>query len=777
MPNIASSLIVSAARLARPACFVGLGVLVFLPAATRAPKVEATSPAALAPVSVWAQGFLEPRGIAVDSQGGVYVSDRAAGTITRIAANQSASIVMRGLDRPVGLAFDLEDRLLVAEERAGRVTRREADGSRTTLVSGIKQPRWLDVGEDAAVFIAARRLTRGTDPEPDDESAEPEVILALTSTGALTVFADGFRAVRGIVAGDGVLYAATGGRRGAAGADGVVLQIPILPGARAGAPVPLGLNGSFVKPTTLAQDRLGALFVTTLELGIEGQRVGRALAKLHSDGRVSLFAGDLDRPQGMAFDQAGHLYVADGASGRVLRFLAPPAPGLDRLDAITNEPSVSVRGAALRESRVDGRVDGDSGLFTTLSGSDGRFALTIPLMSNTESTIETFVTAHRGDGLTGVPAEVTVRHDDVPPETTLIGLVIDPTDATTATFAFEGTDDVTTPAELRFASRVDGRPFSEFSGTRSVTLTDLSDGAHTFNVVARDRAGNVDPTPATRTFTVSRSRITVVDPEPDSTLPAGVRLVRGTVAAGGQEVAVTVNGVAAAVYGGAFAAIVPLAPGVDRLQIVASTAAGVSAIEDVPITVVTAPDTPFLLVASPLSGVAPLTVSFTVLGAPDSGTIQADFDGNGTIDLTGQRLAEQAFTYSQPGLYLPTVNVIDAQGQRTAVSGIVQVFDRAGLDTLLQAKWSSLRDALRRGDIAQALTQISERSRSRYQQALMALAPDLPAIDTILTDVRFVRTRGLEAIFEMSRTDTGIPKSFEVRFHVDTDGFWRVRSF
>src|SRR5262249_21207312 len=86
------------------------------------------------------------------------------------------------------------------------------------------------------VFIAARRLTRGTDPEPDDESAEPEVILALTSTGALTVFADGFRAVRGIVAGDGVLYAATGGRRGAPGADGVVLQIPVLPGARAAWP-------------------------------------------------------------------------------------------------------------------------------------------------------------------------------------------------------------------------------------------------------------------------------------------------------------------------------------------------------------------------------------------------------------------------------------------------------------------------------------------------------------------------------------------------------------
>ena len=120
----------------------------------------------------------------MDSQGVVYVSDRAAGTVTRIARDQSTTVVMRGLDRPVGLAFDLEGRLLVAEERAGRITRREAGGSRTILVSGVKQPRWLDVGEDATVFVVARRLTRGTDPEPDDESAEPEVVLALTSTGA-----------------------------------------------------------------------------------------------------------------------------------------------------------------------------------------------------------------------------------------------------------------------------------------------------------------------------------------------------------------------------------------------------------------------------------------------------------------------------------------------------------------------------------------------------------------------------------------------------------------
>ena len=243
------------------------------------------------------------------------------------------------------------------------------------------------------------------------------------------------------------------------------------------------------------------------------------------------------------------------------------------------------------------------------------------------------------------------------------------------------------------------------------------------------------------------------------------------------KVAVTVNGIAAAVHGASFAALVPLTPGTTRLQVVATTARGVAASQDVPIIVTDAPESSVLLVASPQSGVAPFTAAFALLGVSALATIEADFDGNGTIDFTGPRLDGQAFTYAQPGLYVPLVNVTDAQGQRTTVPSIVQVFDRAGLDALLQSKWTALRDALRRGDIAQALTQIAERSRSRYQQAFTALTPDLPAIDAILTDVRFVRTRGLEAIFEMGRTDAGVLKSFEVRFQVDADGFWRVRSF
>jgi hypothetical protein len=120
---------------------------------------------------------------------------------------------------------------------------------------------------------------------------------------------------------------------------------------------------------------------------------------------------------------------------------------------------------------------------------------------------------------------------------------------------------------------------------------------------------------------------------------------------------------------------------------------------------------------------------------------------------------------------------MDVQGQRVTVPAIIPVFDRAALDSLLQAKWLGMKDALRQGNIPQALSHIAVRSRPRYQQDFATLLPDLPFIDSILTDLAFVRVRGSETIYEMRRADAAIVKSFEVRFRLDTDGIWRLGTF
>ena len=156
-------------EISRAAVALVLAGLAFLP---RAAAVQPLN--ALDPVEIYADGFGDLRGIVVDAQGNVFVADRAQGAVARIAPDGARTRVARGLAHPIGLALDPAGRLLIAEEKAGRVVRIEPNGRRTVLVAGVTRPRWLAVLEDGTLFISARRLTRDKDPEPDDESAEPD---------------------------------------------------------------------------------------------------------------------------------------------------------------------------------------------------------------------------------------------------------------------------------------------------------------------------------------------------------------------------------------------------------------------------------------------------------------------------------------------------------------------------------------------------------------------------------------------------------------------------
>lgn len=66
-----------------------------------------------------------------------------------------------------------------------------------------------------------------------------------------------------------------------------------------------------------------------------------------------------------------------------------------------------------------------------------------------------------------------------------------------ATFSFSGTDNV---GVTGYDCSLDGGAYQ--ACTTPYTLTGLSDGSHTLNIRAKDAAGNVDPTPATYSWTV-----------------------------------------------------------------------------------------------------------------------------------------------------------------------------------------------------------------------------------------------------------------------------------
>src|SRR2546427_311984 len=114
---------------------------------------------------------------------------------------------------------------------------------------------------------------------------------------------------------------------------------------------------------------------------------------------------------------------------------------------------------------------------------------------------------------------VTVNHtiaassvDATPPDTTVDSGPTSPTNATTATFMFSGTDNVTAPANLTFECKLNGSAFAPCSSPAQYTVVD---GSHTFQVRAIDQAHNPDPTPASFTWTVdTQAPDTVIDSAP-----------------------------------------------------------------------------------------------------------------------------------------------------------------------------------------------------------------------------------------------------------------------
>jgi hypothetical protein len=100
--------------------------------------------------------------------------------------------------------------------------------------------------------------------------------------------------------------------------------------------------------------------------------------------------------------------------------------------------------------------------------------------------------------------------DTTPPETFIDSGPADTSTNTSPEFHFSATE-----AGSTFACRLDTAPFEPC--TNPTTVTGLSDGSHTFEVQATDPAGNLDTSPASRTWTVRKPDST----PPETTIEAG----------------------------------------------------------------------------------------------------------------------------------------------------------------------------------------------------------------------------------------------------------------
>jgi hypothetical protein len=92
--------------------------------------------------------------------------------------------------------------------------------------------------------------------------------------------------------------------------------------------------------------------------------------------------------------------------------------------------------------------------------------------------------------------------DTTPPETTIDSGPSGVEGSDTATFTFSANE-----AGSTFDCRLDGAPYAACASPK--TYNGLSEGSHTFDVRATDGAGNPDPSPASRTWTVDTTTQTV----------------------------------------------------------------------------------------------------------------------------------------------------------------------------------------------------------------------------------------------------------------------------
>ena len=103
--------------------------------------------------------------------------------------------------------------------------------------------------------------------------------------------------------------------------------------------------------------------------------------------------------------------------------------------------------------------------------------------------------------------QVKVTTDTTPPETAISSGPTGTVSVRNASFAFSSSE-----RRATFQCRLDGAAFAACTSPK--VYSGLADGPHRFEVRARDRAGNLDPTPAIRDWTIAVSQPPPVDKQP-----------------------------------------------------------------------------------------------------------------------------------------------------------------------------------------------------------------------------------------------------------------------
>ena len=282
--------------------------------------------------------FFSPRGIAIGSNGNLYVADlynhrirkiTPTGVVSTIAGSSAGYADGEGtvakFNRPYGIAVDSSDNLYVADNKNHKIRKITptgmvstiagtsggyADGPGTT-VAKFNMPRGVTVDSSGTVYVTDTGNNR---------------VCRITPTGlvqTITNYSNGIT-----YRPDGIAIDSNGNLYVADDANNIICKITptgvvsTIAGSSAGYADGQGTNASFLNPVGIAVDSSDNLYVADV--------LNNRIRKITSTGVVSTIAGSsqgytdgqgtvakFNNPSGIAVDSSGNLYVADSDNHRI----------------------------------------------------------------------------------------------------------------------------------------------------------------------------------------------------------------------------------------------------------------------------------------------------------------------------------------------------------------------------------------------------------------------------------------------------------------------------
>jgi len=245
------------------------------------------------------QGGARPDDLAFDPEGRLLFSDFYNGTVSRLNADGSVTVLAPGLPGPEGLVVLSDGTLIIAEQSAQQIVSLAPGAAVPTLLRHLPGTPSAARCKDGVDGIALDPTTN-TLIIPDSPTGE---VYRLSLDGkTLTLLASGIvRPVGAVVDGQGNVYVADE-------CGGAVWRV-----------TPTGDKtrlGGFGMPDDVVFDPQGNLLVIDLDPRIH------ALIRLNlaTGQKETLASNGYAEPQGLAIDAQGHVFVSDDVTNRIVEY-------------------------------------------------------------------------------------------------------------------------------------------------------------------------------------------------------------------------------------------------------------------------------------------------------------------------------------------------------------------------------------------------------------------------------------------------------------------------